>query len=76
MGAEGNQEIPLQLINIFITSLTLRLGSLRQEAFEGGQTLVEYGLILALMSVVLAGVLITLEGSVTDLFNDVVAALS
>ncbi len=66
----------MQLINSFITNLTVRLTSLRQEAHEEGQTLVEYGLILALMSVVLAGVLITLEGSVTDLFNDVVAALS
>jgi len=28
------------------------------------------------MSVVLAGVLVTLEGSVTGLFNDVVAAFS
>ncbi len=66
----------MQLINSFITNLTVRLTSLRQEAHEEGQTLVEYGLILALMSVVLAGVLITLEGSVTGVFNDVVAALS
>ncbi len=66
----------MQLINSFITNLTVRLTSLRQEAHEEGQTLVEYGLILALMSVVLAGVLITLEDSVTGVFNDVVAALS
>jgi pilus assembly protein Flp/PilA len=76
MGRRANKEIPLQLINSFITNLTVRLTSLRQEAHEEGQTLVEYGLILALMSVVLAGVLVTLEGSVTGLFNDVVAAFS
>jgi len=66
----------LQLINSFITNLTVRLTSLRQEAHEEGQTLVEYGLILALMSVTLAVVLVTLSGSVQGVFEDVVAALS
>lgn len=42
---------------------------------EEGQTLVEYALILALVSVVIAGVLVTLEGGIAGVFNSITGAL-
>lgn len=46
----------------------------RQQA-EEGQGLAEYGLILALVSVVCATALVTLQGSISTVFGDVTAKL-
>lgn len=42
---------------------------------EGGQTLVEYALILALVSVLLVGALTALQIGIGGVFSDVVGAL-
>jgi pilus assembly protein Flp/PilA len=42
---------------------------------EEGQGMVEYGLILALVSIVAVGALFLMGGTVTDVFNDIVAEL-
>jgi pilus assembly protein Flp/PilA len=42
---------------------------------EEGQTLVEYGLIIALVSVALIAVLGTLTGALTGVFNQISATL-
>jgi len=50
-------------------------GILRVARDESGQTLVEYALILALVSLVLAGALGALSDSVAAFFSDVVSKL-
>lgn len=47
----------------------------RLEAEENGQTLVEYGLIIGLLSIVAIGAITFLGGTITDLFQDVSTAL-
>jgi Flp pilus assembly pilin Flp len=43
---------------------------------EEGQTLVEYALIIALVSVALVGALEALAGGIEGVFNDILAAFS
>ena len=40
---------------------------------EAGQTLVEYALIIALVSIVLVGALVALEGGINGVFSDIVS---
>lgn len=47
----------------------------RLEAEENGQTLVEYGLIIGLLSIVAIGAITFLGDTITDLFQDVSTAL-
>ena len=47
----------------------LAFKELRDE--ESGQAMVEYALILALVSVVAVGILTTLGGSVSSIFNEI-----
>jgi pilus assembly protein Flp/PilA len=49
--------------------------SLTEREDEKGQTLVEYALIIALMSILLVGALTALKTGVGDVFSDIVAAL-
>ncbi|MEH7501325.1 Flp family type IVb pilin [Neobacillus drentensis] len=42
---------------------------------EEGQALTEYGLIIALVSVLLAGVLITFKGELANVFTNIATAL-
>ena len=65
----------MQLINTFVTNLMVRLTSLRQEANEEGQTLVEYALIIALMSIALVAALQLLAGGVDEVFADIISSL-
>jgi len=53
-------------MNALITTAWMRLLDLREER---GQTMVEYGLILALLSIVAAAVLVILGGSVKGIFQ-------
>lgn len=55
----------------FATSLMVRLAVAREE----GQTLVEYSLILALVSVAVIGALGLITGSIEGVFEEVVGAL-
>ena len=66
----------MQLISTFVTNLMVRFTSLRQEAHEEGQTLVEYALIIALMSIALVAALELLAGGVDAVFQDIIAAFS
>ncbi len=65
----------MQLINTFVTNLMVRFTSLREEAHEEGQTLVEYALIIALMSIALVVALEALAGGVDDVFQDIIGSL-
>ena len=56
-----------------INELVLRMVARLQA--EKGQTMVEYGLILALVSVVAITILITLGGKVTETFSSASGAL-
>lgn len=63
----------MQFINTVITNAWMRLLELREER---GQTMVEYGLILALLSIVAAAVLVILGGSVKGIFQHTSDCLS
>jgi pilus assembly protein Flp/PilA len=65
----------LQLITNLFSSLYLRLTARGQDE-EEGQTLVEYGLIVALLSIVLIAVLVTLADNLETVFQDVATCLS
>jgi pilus assembly protein Flp/PilA len=43
---------------------------------EKGQGMVEYGLIIALVAVVVIGALVLLGGNITNIFNNVASAIS
>jgi Flp pilus assembly pilin Flp len=70
------EETTLQTINNFLMDLYLRAHAAKSEAHEEGQTLVEYALIIALMSIALVGALGLLRGGVGDVFDDIVNELS
>jgi pilus assembly protein Flp/PilA len=59
----------LQLVNDFISSIMGRIFSLTHD--EEGQTLVEYGLIVALLSIAAIVVLGVLGTSITGVFQTV-----
>lgn len=61
----------LQFVNRVVTDLQTR----KAMAAEEGQGLVEYALIIVLVSIVAAVALTTLGGTVTGVFNDIVAEL-
>jgi len=59
----------LERINSFVTKLMIRV--MNRHSDEEGQTLVEYGLIVALISIVAIAALELIGSSVTDVFNSV-----
>jgi Flp pilus assembly pilin Flp len=61
----------------FVNDLVIRLQTLVSEARtrEEGQTLVEYSLILALVSIGSIAVLLALSGKINDVFNTISTAL-
>jgi pilus assembly protein Flp/PilA len=61
----------LQLINTVVTSVMARLMVEKEE----GQTLVEYGLILALISIAAIAIMGTVGGNNVDVFNEVASEL-
>ncbi len=61
------------MLNHLIAFFTVKLMDVKER--EEGQTLVEYALILALVSVLLVGALTALQGGIEGVFNDVVGAL-
>jgi len=65
----------LNRINGFLLGKYVQLQALRQEKHEEGQTLVEYALIIALMSIALVGALGLLQGGVGDVFDNIVTEL-
>jgi pilus assembly protein Flp/PilA len=58
----------MQFVNTILINLLARIQDKRDEA---GQTLVEYGLILALISIVAIGALGIIGGNVKDVFNSI-----
>jgi pilus assembly protein Flp/PilA len=58
----------LQKINEFVTRLLVKFQEVKEEA---GQTLVEYGLIVALLSIAAIVILGTLGGNIVDVFTTV-----
>ena len=66
----------MQLISTFVTSLIVRFTSLREEANEEGQTLVEYALIIALMSITLVVALALLSSGVSGTFDTIISSLT
>jgi pilus assembly protein Flp/PilA len=58
----------LQLISNFVSSLLARIQDMREES---GQTLVEYGLIVALLSIAAIAILATVGGDIVDVFTEV-----
>ena len=71
-GIKRNKENRLQFINNFMQNLLARIQDAREEA---GQTLVEYGLILALISIVAILALTAIGTEVTAVFNDIAGEL-
>ena len=61
-------------INSFLTSLVIRLA--KPHTDEEGQTLVEYGLIVALISIVAIAALTLVGSDVNRVFNTVANALT
>ena len=61
------------MLNNLIAYFTVRFMDVKER--EEGQTLVEYALILALVSVLLVAALTALRGGIETTFNDVVNAL-
>jgi len=61
------------MLNNLIAYLTVHLTDVKER--EEGQTLVEYALILALVSVLLVAALTALRGGIEGVFGDVVGAL-
>ena len=62
----------MQFINTFLTNVYSFLSEKRDEA---GQTLVEYALIIALISLLVVGLAVILEGPLTDTFQSIGDAL-
>ena len=62
-------------VNQFLIGLHIRATLARAEAEESGQTMVEYGLILALISITAIIVMGTLSGQISQVFTDVTGAL-
>lgn len=60
----------MQLVNNFMTSMVVRLMALKTRD-EEGQTLVEYGLIVALLSIAAIAILGILGDDITAVFTDV-----
>jgi pilus assembly protein Flp/PilA len=58
----------LQTINNFLTSLLAKIQDIREES---GQTLVEYGLIVALLSIAAIVILSTLGKDIVNVFTEV-----
>jgi pilus assembly protein Flp/PilA len=58
-------------LSTLITRFTLGLGGVTRRSLEpeDGQTLAEYGLILALVAAVIVGVLLVLSGTISGLFS-------
>jgi Flp pilus assembly pilin Flp len=63
-------EDKLTLVNMFLSSL---MALLPNRAGERGQTLVEYALIIALVSIMLVAALQLLTGGIQGVFDDIVA---
>jgi Flp pilus assembly pilin Flp len=59
------------MLNLFI-SLQNRLADLRNEE---GQTMAEYGVVLAVITVFIIGALVLLAGGIEDALNSVTAVL-
>ena len=58
----------MQKINEFVARLLVKFQEVKEEA---GQTLVEYGLIVALLSIAAIVILGTLGGNIVDVFTKV-----
>ena len=63
----------MQFVTNFMYNLLARIQDAREEA---GQTLVEYGLILALISIVAILALSTIGGNVTAVFDSIANSLT
>jgi len=63
----------LQRISDFVTSLLMRINGVREES---GQTLVEYGLIVALLSIAAIAILALVGDSIVAVFTTVEGELS
>jgi pilus assembly protein Flp/PilA len=65
----------LQLLNNVILSMIAKLDSSFVREDEEGQTMIEYGLIVALISIVAILTLTTVGGNIQDVFNSIAGKL-
>ena len=63
----------MQLVNNFLSNAIAYLTNKREEA---GQTLVEYALIIALISLLVIGLALIIAPELTNIFNDIADGLS
>ena len=66
----------MQLVNNFLNNLVTRMTAFIDEKREEGQTLVEYALIIALISLLVIGLAAILAPELTNTFTDIANALS
>ena len=71
-----NKENRLQFINDLMIKFIARVQDVREAREEAGQTLVEYGLILALISIVAIAALTTIGTNVKSVFTSVGGSLT
>ena len=70
-GAAALEELQMERIQLILAWLTASIEDRREE----GQTMIEYGLIVALISIVAILTLTTVGGNIQDVFNSIAGKL-
>jgi len=66
----------LSLINNFMANIMIRLMTIGEEQDEEGQTLVEYALIIALISLLVVALAVLVKTPLTNTFTKIATALN
>ncbi len=66
----------MSLINNFMANIMIRLMTIGEEQDEEGQTLVEYALIIALISLLVVALAVLVKTPLTNTFTKIATALN